>query len=160
MVPTTRQAVFLCIAISAGCAHPGRTDLKYVEITEVCDTLRTDSSGAGAVVPELREAAVDEAALVGVIVDQQVGTAIPRALIRLSGPVRRDALSDSAGGFRFRSLPPGRYEVYGARLGHRPTLMPVRLARGRIDTLRISMRYEVCSMRPPEGASRQGIQRS
>jgi hypothetical protein len=87
-------------------------------------------------------------AIIGTLADS--GGALPHYPILASAPgnapdsPHASATADSAGGFVFDALPPGRYRLFVRAFGHRPDSTSVDVAAGQIDTVRIVTRLFEC----------------
>lgn len=87
-------------------------------------------------------------AVIGTLADS--GGALPHYPILASTPgnapdsPHASATADSAGGFVFDALPPGRYRLFVRAFGHRPDSTSVDVAAGQIDTVRIVTRLFEC----------------
>ncbi|HEV7590693.1 MAG TPA: hypothetical protein VGO40_21465 [Longimicrobium sp.] len=144
-----RFALLFALASAAACATSGHHSDPLLLIpsqAEVCDTLQTDRSGPAPRMPVVGAVARHDAALVGVAIDAQVGTALGGTMIRLSGRSTARALTDSLGGFSFQALPPGLYIIRGVRLDRRPVEVSASVARDRVTTVVLPLRLEACSM--------------
>lgn len=54
------------------------------------------------------------------------------------------AIADSAGGFVFDALAPGRYRLFVRAFAHRPDSTDVKVVAGRIDTVRLRPQFFQC----------------
>jgi len=86
--------------------------------------------------------------VIGTLADS--GGALPHfpilALIPGDPPIgpHASATPDRVGGFVFDSLPPGRYRLFVRAFEHRPDSTDVEVSAGRIDTVRIVLRFFGC----------------
>jgi hypothetical protein len=114
----------------------------------VCDTVPPPRAGLRAAAPPTSSPAVDSAALVGSVAERVTGLGVAYAEVRLAGEragaVPRVAVTDSAGGFAFTGVPPGRYLVAVRRIGYARDSAAVALRAGRSASLRFALQYRVC----------------
>lgn len=138
------------LAFAPGCRNPapGGPGPRLPAVMEVCDTLETNEHGVEPRAPADRGFPCDSSLLLGTVAELHARTAIPRALLSISRPASARVLSDSAGGFVFPPLKPGRYSLYVAALGYRPARMRVDLPAGRVERVQIHLRAERCHFPP------------
>lgn len=137
------------IAFAAGCRRaPGETGPRMPALLEVCDTLESNENGVAPRAPAARAIPGGSSLLLGTVAELHAGNAIPRALLSISGPASARVLSDSAGGFMFPPLKPGRYRMYVAALGYRSAWIQVELSAGRVERVQAYLRAERCRFPP------------
>lgn len=147
---TPLRFAFLCVLGANGaCAHWARhrePPLLIPSGAEICDTVQTDRSGPSPRLPTVDAVAPNRGAIAGIAVDTHVGTALPRATVRLSGRATAATLTDSLGGFSFRSLQPGQYVIRAVRLDYRPLEVSISVSAARTTTVALRLRLDACSM--------------
>jgi hypothetical protein len=86
--------------------------------------------------------------VIGTLADS--GGALPHYVVLASSPgdapdsPHASATADSAGGFVFGSMPPGRYLLLVHPYEHRPDSATVDIVAGRVDTVRLVTQYFQC----------------
>lgn len=111
-------------------------------------TSRVRSKGPTPRLPQAPALAPGFGAVIGTLADS--GGALPHyavlaaALGDAPGAPHASATADSAGGFVFPALPPGRYRLRARPYQHRPDSTTVEVAAGRIDTVRIVTKFFQC----------------
>jgi hypothetical protein len=113
-------------------------------VVGLCDTVSNVRSPVPASLPAITAPRPGTGALIGVMTDRQTDAALALVVVRGNGPQNWAVRSDSSGGFRAVDLTPGRYEVVVTRIGYEVVRDTVSIVAGRINTLRVPLRYRSC----------------
>lgn len=117
-----------------------------VPVTEICDTIVTDSTGPPPRVPEVGSIAAGRGAMIGVAVDARRGYALGRTVVRFTGRSENWVLTDSIGRFVMNELPPGLYLLDAVRTGYRHSYFTATVRRGQVTAVALPLRKHVCGV--------------
>jgi hypothetical protein len=152
----TGWKVVLGVFVGVAATACGRRPVDVMTMTPVCDTVPSPLTAREtpvASVPDVARVAGDSGVVVGVVAQVISGRALPGSsveLLRATGDsartelVRRTA-TDAGGGFVLGPVGAGTYALYIRAVGHLPTTQSLVLGGGKVDTVRIQMRYHRCT---------------
>jgi hypothetical protein len=136
--------VVSCLVVSA-CHRPAPVDV--LTATGRC-TSHVRSKGQAPQLPANPPLRSGYGAVIGTLSDS--GGALPHYVVLADSPSdapdapHASATADSAGGFVFGSLQPGRYRLLVRAFEHRPDSATVDIVAGRVDTVRLVTQYFQC----------------
>ena len=111
-------------------------------------TTRLHSKGVAPRLPPAPSLRAGFGGVIGTLADS--GGALPHYSILAQAPgdspnlPHATATADSAGGFVFGALSPGRYRLFVRAFAHRPDSTDVDVAAGKLDTVRLSPQFFQC----------------
>jgi hypothetical protein len=143
-ISRTAALVLACVLIAA-CHRATSTDV--MTMTGRC-TSRVRSKGPTPQLPVDPPLRAGYGGVIGTLADS--GGALPHYTVLAASPgdapdtPHASATADSAGGFVFSALPPGRYHLLVHAFAHRADSAAVDVVAGRIDTVRLVTQYFQC----------------
>lgn len=148
-----RSAVMSALISAAACAPRTYEPPGILPVTDVCDTIVTDSTGPAPRVPEAGSIAPGRGAMIGVAVDARRGYALGRTVVHFTGRSENWALTDSVGRFVMNELPPGLYLLDAVRIGYRHSYFTATVRRGQATAVALPLRKQVCGIVQPSPGS-------
>jgi hypothetical protein len=142
----SRAALLAAASLALGACHRA-TSSDVLAVTGRC-TSHVRSKGPTPQLPGNPQLRSGYGAVIGTLADS--GGALPHYVVLAGAPgdapdaPHASATADSAGGFVFGALPPGRYRLLVHAFAHRPDSAAVDVVAGRVDTVRMVAQYFQC----------------